>query len=122
MASQATSELEQWLHLDAIEWDDKINNGPEFVQLWWKEHAAKWPLLAKAACDLLPCSASKVNVKQLFSGCCDKIGIQRHSLQPDTVRVLTLLRSVYCTEDNVDKTLIKEAMKLNLNTLGNSIL
>ena len=122
LASQATSELEQWLHLDAIEWDDKINNGPEFVRLWWKEHAAEWPLLAKAARDLLPCSASEVDVERLFSGCRDEIGIRRHSLRPDTVRVLTLLRSAYCTEDDVDKTLIKEAMKLDLDTLGNSIL
>jgi hypothetical protein len=38
------------------------------------------------------------------------------------VRVLTLLRSVYYTKDDVDKTLIKEAMKLDLDTLGNSIL
>ncbi len=122
LASQATSELERWLHLDAIEWDDKINNGPEFVRLWWKEHAAEWPLLAKAARDLLPCSASEVDVERLFSGCRDEIGIRRHSLRPDTVRVLMLLRSAYCTEDDVDKTLIKEAMKLDLDTLGNSIL
>src|SRR6266536_5345766 len=73
LASQATSELERWLHLDAIEWDDKINNGPEFVRLWWKEHAAKWPLLAKAARDLLPCSASEVDVERLFSDCRDEI-------------------------------------------------
>ncbi len=119
---QATSELEWWLHLDAIEQDDKINNGPEFVRLQWKEHAAKWPLLVKAARDLLPCSASEVDVKRLFSGYYDEISIRRHSLQLDTVRVLTLLRSTYCTEDNVDKTLIKEAIKLDLNTLRNSIL
>ena len=58
----------------------------------------------------------------MFSGYCDEIGIRRHSLRPDTVRVLTLLRSMYCTEDDVDKTLIKEAMKLDLDTLRNSIL
>jgi hypothetical protein len=122
VAALPTSELDRWLNSEPIEWDDKINNGPNFVRLWWKEHASEWPLLAQAARDLMPCSASEVDVERLFSGCRDEIGIRRHSLKPDTIRVLTLLRSAYCSEDQIDRALIKEAMTLDIDTLGNSIL
>jgi hypothetical protein len=62
------------------------------------------------------------DLERLFSGCRDEIGIRRHSLKPDTIRVLTLLRSAYCSEDEIDRVLIKEAMTLDIDTLGNSIL
>jgi len=75
-----------------------------------------------AARDLLPCSALEVDVKRLFSGCRDKYGIRRHSLKSETVRVLTLLRSAYESEDTVNTALIKAAMELDIQALKNSIL
>jgi hypothetical protein len=75
-AAQPTSKLERWLQSEPLEWDTNINNNPNFLQLWWKEHTAQWPLLAKAARDLLPCSALEVDVERLFSGCRDKFGIR----------------------------------------------
>ena len=55
--------------------DQDSKDSPDFVQNWWKEHALQQPHLAKAACDILPCSASEVDVERLFSGCRDKLGI-----------------------------------------------
>ena len=81
-----------------------------------------WPLLTKAARDLLPCSASEVNVERLFSGCRDTFTIRRHALKAETVRVLTLLRSAYTLEDNRDHELIKLAMALNIVKQRNSII
>ena len=75
-----------------------------------------------AARDLLAISASEVDVERLFSGCRDEVGIRRHSLKSDTIRVLTLLRSAYTTEDDVDKALIKAAMELDIVLHNNSIL
>lgn len=82
--------------------------------------ASQWPQLAVAARDLLPVSASEVDVERLFSGCRDEIGIRRHSLA-EAVRVLTLLRSAYNSEDEVDKTMIKATMNLDIVLQTNSI-
>ena len=114
-----TSELERWLESETI---DFVNTSRDAVRKWWKEHATEWPKLAAAARDLLAISASEVDVERLFSGCRDEVGMRRHSLKSDTIRVLTLLRSAYTTEDDVDKALIKAAMELNIVLHNNSIL
>jgi hypothetical protein len=114
------SELDRWFQLAPVDWGN--NDCPDFVRAWWKEHAFQWPHLAAAARDLLPCSASEVDVERLFSGCRDEYGIRRHSLKSETVRVLTLLRSAYESEDTVDTALIKAAMELNIQAPKNSIL
>jgi hypothetical protein len=75
-----------------------------------------------AARDLLPCSALEVDVKRLFSGCRDKYGIRRYSLKSETIRVLTLLWSVYESEDTVNIALIKAVIELDIQALKNSIL
>ena len=92
------------------------------MRKWWKEHASEWPQLAKAARDLLPYAALEVDVKRLFSGYRDKYRIRRHLLKADTVRVMTLLRSAYTTEDTEHKDRIEMAMKLELKSLRFSIL
>jgi hypothetical protein len=56
------------------------------------------------------------------SGCRDEYGIRRHSLKSETVRVLTLLRSAYESEDTVDTALIKAATELDIQAPKNSIL
>ena len=70
----------------------------------------------------MPYAASEVDVKRLFSGCRDKYRIRRHSLKADTVRVITLLRSAYTTEDTEHKDRIEIAIKLELKSLRFSIL
>jgi len=120
--AQLTSELERWLQSEPLEWSDSVNNHPDFLRTWWKEHAAQWPRLAKAALDLLAVSASEVDVERLFSGCTDEYGIRRHALKADTVRVLTLLRSQYTSEDDRDDKLIESAMQLDIVEHCNSII
>jgi hAT family C-terminal dimerisation region len=117
-----TSELERWLASEPLDWDPLTNNDPGFIRKWWKEHANQWPLLEFAARDLLPCSASEVDVERLFSGCKDEYGIRRHALKAETVRVLTLLRSAYKSEDAADNELLKDAMKLDVMEFRNSII
>ena len=118
-AANLTSELERWLDSEPI---DFINTSRDAVRKWWKEHATEWPKLAAAARDLFAVSASEVDVERLFSGCRDEIGLRRHSLKSDTIRVLTLLRSAYTTEDDTDKALIKVAIELDIVPHNNSIL
>ena len=64
----------------------------------------------------------QVDVERLFSGCKDEYGIRRHSLKSETVRVLTLLRSAYESEDTVNTALIKAATELDIQAPKNSIL
>lgn len=72
---------------------------------------------------MLPCCSSEVDVERLFSGCRDEYGIRRHSLKASTVRVLTLLRSQYQSEDEIDTKLVASAMELDIvSTMRNSIL
>jgi hypothetical protein len=110
------SELDRWLQSAPLDWDECVNNDPDFLRKWWKEHRSQWPQLAEAARDLLPCSASEVDVERLFSGCRDEYGIRRHALKAETVRVMTLLRSAYGTEDEADKERIRKAYELSLGT------
>lgn len=113
-AALATSELDRWLQSPPIEFDESTNQDRDFLRKWWKENAHSWPALAKAARALLPCSASEVDVERLFSGCRDEYGLRRHALKADTVRVMTLLRSQYTSEDSVDRALIDDAMQLDV--------
>lgn len=113
-----TKQLLRWIELEPVAWSDD----PEFCRRWWKDNWRDWKLIAPAARAMLACSASEVDVERLFSGCKDEIGIRRHSLKADTVRVLTLLRSNYTSEDEVDQRLLEEAMKLDVWQRKNSIL
>ncbi|KAH8589123.1 ribonuclease H-like domain-containing protein, partial [Bisporella sp. PMI_857] len=63
----AISELDRWLQSAPLDWDERVNNDPDFLRKWWKEQWSQWPQLAEAARDLLPCSASEVDVERLFS-------------------------------------------------------
>jgi hypothetical protein len=118
----AISELDRWLQSAPLDWDEHVNNDPDFLRKWWKEHWSQWPQLAEAARNLLPCSASEVDVERLFSGCRDEYGIRRHALKAETVRVMTLLRSTYGTEDKADKERIEKAYELSLGTLRYHVL
>jgi hypothetical protein len=121
-AAIPTSELERWFATPRTEFDESIAKSPDFLRKWWKEHKDEWPLLAAAARDLLSVSGSEVDVERLFSGCRDEFGIRRHALKADTVRVLTLLRSAYAQEDEIDQKLIEAAMEYDILPFANSIL
>jgi hAT family C-terminal dimerisation region len=113
----ANSELERWLQSEPLALDPSTRKDPDFLRKWWKNHACEWPRLAYAARDLLACSSSEVDVERLFSGCRDEYGVRRHALKAETVRVMSLLRSAYSNEDNIDSERIKEAYLLSLGNL-----
>jgi hypothetical protein len=47
---------------------------------------------------LLPVPSAEVDCERLFSGNRDTIGVRRHSLKGETIRILELLRSSYQVE------------------------
>lgn len=106
-----------------MQWDKDTNNNPDVLPTWWRANHKDWPLLAGVARHLLPCCSSEVDVERLFSGCRDEFGIRRHSLKAGTVRVFTLLRSQYQSEDEIDVKLVASAMELDIvSTMRGSIL
>jgi hypothetical protein len=108
-------ELDRYLDSTLEEWNDD----EDYVRQWWKAHQSEYPILSQAARDILPCSASEVDVERLFSSCRDVIGIRRHGLKAETVRVLMLLKSCYTTDEKQWKDIINN---VNLADGRNSIL
>jgi hAT family C-terminal dimerisation region len=62
---------------------------------WWKAHAFEFPRMAAAARDCLAIPAAEVSVERLFSGGRDMLGLRRHSMSAETMRVLVLLKDMY---------------------------
>jgi hypothetical protein len=51
--------------------------------------------MVEAARDLLAVPGSEVDVERLFSGRRDLLGIRRHGLKGETMRILTLLKAYF---------------------------
>jgi hypothetical protein len=62
---------------------------------WWKSHAEEYPRMSRAARDFLAVPIAGTTVERLFSSGRDLIGVRRHSLQADTMRMLVLLRNIH---------------------------
>src|SRR5450432_4863580 len=60
---------------------------------WWKLRTDEYPCMASAARDYLAIPASEGSCKRLFSGGRDMIGLRRFSLNPNTMRQLSILRA-----------------------------
>jgi hypothetical protein len=76
------SDIDRYLDSDVLEWDDNDirNYDPEFVLKWWKANESQYPIMAKAARDLLAVPGSEVDVERLFYGGRDLLGIRRYGL------------------------------------------
>ena len=80
-----------------LKWDDNDigNYDLEFVLKWWQANESQYPIMAKAAQDLLAVPGSEVDVERLFCGGRDLLGIRRYSLHPETMCMLTLLKGFF---------------------------
>lgn len=58
---------------------------------WWRANKTQYPQMAAAARDYLAIPAFEVAVESLFSSAKDMIGLRRHSINGDTMRMLMLL-------------------------------
>lgn len=57
-------------------------------------HKDELPQMAAAARDFLPIPASEVAVERLFNMGRDVLGIRRHSMKADTMRILMLMNDI----------------------------
>jgi len=105
-ATDLTSELEQYLHDDfrkstgfllpvtlSVTLLTSIDFGvePENILTYWKTAETRWPTLAAVARDFLAIPAAGVGVERLFNVARDICDYRRHSLKPDTIRLLMML-------------------------------
>ena len=95
---------------EPLEWDDKdeSNYRPEWLLEYWKANAFLFPLMALAARDILAVPGSEVDVERLFCGGKDLLGLRRHGLSRETMRILTLLKSYWQWESNENKAVLPE--------------
>src|SRR5690606_9680917 len=62
------------------------------VLMWWKSNSVCYPQMSNVARDYLAIPCSSVSVERLFSAARDVVGIRRHSLHADTLRMLMTLK------------------------------
>lgn len=67
---------------------------PNWLCNWWCVHKDELPQMAAAARDFLPIPASEVAVERLFNMGRDLLGIRRHSMKVDTMRMLMLMNDI----------------------------
>ncbi|KAJ5343499.1 uncharacterized protein N7506_003323 [Penicillium brevicompactum] len=67
---------------------------PDWLCNWWRTHKGEYSQMAEAAREFLAIPASEVSVERLFSGGRDLLGVRRHSLGADTMRMLMLMKDI----------------------------
>jgi hypothetical protein len=72
---------------------EDILKDPNWLFNWWKLRKDEYPCMAAAARDYLAIPALEVSCERLFSSGRDLIGLRRFSLNPNTMRQLSILRA-----------------------------
>ena len=85
------SDVEQYFDSPTVV-DGKGIDDPDWVLNWWKAHEIEYPIMSQVARDYLPVPAAEVDVERLFSEGRDLIGLRRHSLSDETLKVLMVLK------------------------------
>jgi hypothetical protein len=65
---------------------------------WWNTHQGEYPQIAHATRDFLPLPALEVVCERLFSTGRDMLGLRRHRLNGETMRLLMLLKNGFDKE------------------------
>jgi hypothetical protein len=84
------SDIDRYLDFPTID-GDGIEDA-DWVLNWWRDHEKEYPIMSQVARDYLPIQAAEVDVERLFSGGRDLVGLQRHSLSDETMKVLMILK------------------------------
>lgn len=63
-----------------------------WVQNWWLANKEEFPSMAACARDYLGIPGAEVDIERLFSLGREILGLNRHSMKPETMRALVLLK------------------------------
>jgi len=94
--SRQVSDIDQYLDTPPINVSNVSKDNWLFE--WWNTHQGEYPQMACAARDFLPLPASEVVCERLFSTGRDMLGLRRHRLNGETMRLLMLLKNLYDNE------------------------
>jgi len=92
-------ELESYLSLGP----EVVPAGPNGLLLYWKTNCCKWPHLASMARDYLAVPASSAGSERSFSTGRDMLGLNRHSLLPESMEASIRLRSWFRAGMDIDQ-------------------
>lgn len=67
----------------------------DWLLKWWDSHKGEYPLMARVARDFLAIPITEVSCERLFNQNTDLLGLRRHSLSSETMRTLTILRTMW---------------------------
>jgi hypothetical protein len=87
------SEIDRYLDGPLIEWDG--SDDPNWVLQWWKANSSLYPIMSRVARDYLPIPPAEVDCERLFSSSRDLLGLRRHSMAPETMKAVLLIRDKY---------------------------
>lgn len=87
------SDIDRYLNSPRVNINDMKD--PNWLCNWWRINKGEYPRLAAAARDYLAIPASEVPVERLFNAGRDILGIRRHSMNSETIRMLMLMDNVY---------------------------
>ncbi|KAH8799135.1 ribonuclease H-like domain-containing protein [Xylogone sp. PMI_703] len=94
------SDIDRYFDTPAIPLPHVLAKGHDnWLLSWWNGHKEEYPCMAQVARHYLPIPGSEVSVERLFSGGRDLLGLRRHRMNAETMRILMLLRDYYlsCT-------------------------
>jgi zinc finger BED domain-containing protein 1 (E3 SUMO-protein ligase ZBED1) len=87
------SEIDWYLDGPLVEWNGL--DDPNWVLQWWKANSSLYPIMSRVARDYLPIPPAEVDCERLFCSSCDLIGLRRHSMTPETMKAVLLIRDSY---------------------------
>ena len=91
------SDIDRYLNSPVITIDTRQEYHDDWIFTWWRSHAEEFPQILMAR-DFLAIPMAPTRVERLFSSGRDLVGLRRHCLQADTMRMLVLLRNVYIND------------------------
>jgi hypothetical protein len=87
------SDIDRYLNSPRVNINDMKD--PNWLCNWWRINKGEYPRMAAAARDYLAIPASEVPVDRLSNAGRDILGIRRHSMNSETMRMLILMDNVY---------------------------
>lgn len=88
--SPMVSDIDQYFDSPRVNIIDTVSS--DWLCTWWRTHKGELPQMAAAARDFLAIPASEVAVERLFSTARDLLGVRRHGMKADTMRILMLIK------------------------------